>query len=151
MYCSLVRSIAEYAIVLWDSFTGRWFLAFKAFSNAFLIIGSLYFENSLPSALQIMHNLWLIFLVDRRVEANLVFLRKLLNGCVDVSTSLSQTNFKAPSHSTRFYMSLFIIYITNIMVGSVQLTVWCVWAKNTSLNLVYNCYKVKMIHYYISH
>lgn len=48
-----------------------------------------------------MRKLGLVSLADRRVEANLLFLRKLIVGRIDAPSLLSQVNFKVPSRPTR--------------------------------------------------
>jgi len=49
----------------------------------------------------VMHKLGLISLADGRVEVNLLFLHKLINGCIDAPSLLAQVGFKVPSHQTR--------------------------------------------------
>jgi len=48
-----------------------------------------------------MHKLGLVSLANKRVDANLIFLRKLNNGCIDANTLLSRVNFKVPFRQTR--------------------------------------------------
>ncbi|KAF0754361.1 Uncharacterized protein FWK35_00031336, partial [Aphis craccivora] len=83
LYCSLVRSIVEYGSVLWDPHTTS---------------SSLQLERDYFPVLTELH---LTSLVDRRVTANLSFLRKLLDGSIDAPTLLSSINFKVPQRSLR--------------------------------------------------
>jgi len=57
-----------------------------------------------------MNNLKLLSLADRRVEANLAFLHKLIDGRVDAPFLLSQINFKVPSHLTRSNYSFVVLF-----------------------------------------
>ncbi|VVC26991.1 Hypothetical protein CINCED_3A019184, partial [Cinara cedri] len=56
----------------------------------------------------VMHKLGLVSLADGRVEANLLFLRKLIDGCIDTPSILSQVSFKVPSRPTRLSASFAI-------------------------------------------
>lgn len=48
-----------------------------------------------------MHKLGLVSLADRRVEANLLFLHKLIDGSTDAPSLFAQVGFKVPSRLTR--------------------------------------------------
>jgi len=49
----------------------------------------------------VMHKLGLVSLANKIVDANLIFLHKLIDGCIiDAPTLVSQINFKAPSCQT---------------------------------------------------
>ncbi|KAL4090308.1 hypothetical protein QTP88_025170 [Uroleucon formosanum] len=49
----------------------------------------------------VMNNLKPLSLADRRIEANLAVLHKLIDGRVDAPFLLSLINFKVPTHFTR--------------------------------------------------
>jgi hypothetical protein len=49
----------------------------------------------------VMHRLGMNTLADRRLEANLIFLRRLIDGHVDSPELLAQINFKVPSFHSR--------------------------------------------------
>lgn len=58
-------------------------------------------------------------LADRRVRANLLFLRRLIDGSIDVPSLLSQVNFKIPSRSTTSQVH-FIVPTRDINYGNNQ-------------------------------
>ncbi|KAF0751036.1 Uncharacterized protein FWK35_00024972 [Aphis craccivora] len=51
-----------------------------------------------------MQELSLISLADRRVNANIEFLNKLVDGRIDAPSLLSLVNFKVPSRTTRYHI-----------------------------------------------
>jgi hypothetical protein len=64
----------------------------------------------------VMNKLGLLFLADRRVDANLVFLHKLIDGRVDTPSLLSLINFKVPSRLIRSN-SPFVVRFHSINYG----------------------------------
>lgn len=55
-----------------------------------------------------MRALCLDTLADRRVDAKLIVPKKLVDGCADTPTHLSQLNFKALLCSTRFKVTFIV-------------------------------------------
>jgi len=107
LHCSLIRSILEYASVIWDPYTvtdnscqleniQRKLLSWAAY---ILKIKHPPHEYSL-----VMQELCLISLADRRVNANIEFLNKLMDGRIDASSLLSSINIKVPSRITRHHV-----------------------------------------------
>lgn len=103
IYCSLVRSLLEYASVLWDPCTAVDSSLIERVQRRFLNSAAFTLKiNHPPHDYQpVMHKLDLVSLADRRVEANLLFLRKLIDGYIDAPSLLSQISFKVPSRPTR--------------------------------------------------
>jgi len=103
VYCSLVRSLLEYASVLWDPFV--------VVDSCHLELVQRRFLASVAYMLKIVHPphdyipvlsaLNLTSLADRRVKANLVFLGKLIDGSINAPSLLEQVNFKVPHRSTK--------------------------------------------------
>jgi hypothetical protein len=102
LYCSFVRSVLEYGVIIYPCpFDGssqlervqRKFLKFAAFA---LRIECQPYEYQ--PVLQCLH---LSTLSDRRKQANLSFLTKLINGDVDSPVLLSKLNFRVPCFYSR--------------------------------------------------
>ncbi|CAI6348345.1 unnamed protein product [Macrosiphum euphorbiae] len=103
VYCSLVRSLLEYASVLWDPLV--------VIDSCHLERVQRRFFSSAPYMLKIvhpphdytpvLHALNLTSLADRRVKPNLGFLGKLIDGSINAPSLLAQVNFKVPHHATR--------------------------------------------------
>jgi len=64
-----------------------------------------------------MNSLKLLSLADRRVEANLAFLHKLIDGRVDDPFLLSLINFKVPTLLTRSNSSFVVPFQSTINYG----------------------------------
>jgi hypothetical protein len=103
IYCSIVRSLLEYASVLWDPYTSKDSSRLERVQRRFLSSAAYLLKIQHPQHdyLPVMRELCLDTLADRRVNANLTFLKKLVDGFTDAPTLLSQLNFKVPSCSTR--------------------------------------------------
>lgn len=103
IYCSIVRSLLEYASVLWDPSTSVDSSLIERVQRRFLNSAAFILNiNHPPHDYQpVMHKLGLVSLADRRVEANLLFLHKLIVGRIDAPSLLSQVSFKVPSRPTR--------------------------------------------------
>lgn len=104
LYCSFVRSVLEYGLVIWDPCTldgscqlervQRKFLKFATFA--------LHIECAPHEYEPVLQRLCLSTLCDRRKQGNLAFLSKLLNGEVDAPVLLSKVNFRVPTFYSRF-------------------------------------------------
>jgi hypothetical protein len=103
LYCSLVKSLLEYASVIWDPYTTADSshleqVQRRFFSSAANILG---IQHNKHDYLSVSNKLGLISLVDRRMTANLMFLSKLINDSIDAPSLLSQVNFRVPPRSSR--------------------------------------------------
>jgi len=65
-----------------------------------------------------MQELSLISLVDQRVNANVEFLKKLLDGRIDTPPLLSLVNFKVPSRTTRHHV-LFVVLAYKLIMAEI--------------------------------
>ncbi|VVC33267.1 Hypothetical protein CINCED_3A024208 [Cinara cedri] len=61
----------------------------------------------------VMNKLGLMSLADRRVEANFVFLRKLIDGYLDAHYNLSLISFRVPNHSIRCHSFAILFHHNN--------------------------------------
>uniref|UniRef100_A0A2S2P984 RNA-directed DNA polymerase n=1 Tax=Schizaphis graminum TaxID=13262 RepID=A0A2S2P984_SCHGA len=110
LYCAYVRSILEYGAVVWDPSTScgkdqiervqRKFLNYVAFI--------LSIDHPPHDYTPILNKLGISSLVDRRKDANLKFLRLLIDGCIDSPVLLSMINFKVPFSAVRQIYPFFI-------------------------------------------
>lgn len=82
LYCSLHP--LEYSSILWNQYTAADF-----FTSASFILDIPHLPHNYGP---VMHKLSLTSLADRRVEANLVLLRKLIDGCLDAPSLLYGKN-----------------------------------------------------------
>jgi len=103
LYCAFVRSILEYGSVVWDPGTSCGKKQVERVQRKFLNIVAykLNIDHPPHDYSPVMHRLGLNTLADRRLEANLIFLRRLIDGLVDSSELLAQINFKVPSFHSR--------------------------------------------------
>jgi hypothetical protein len=61
-----------------------------------------------------MRELCLISLADRRINANIEFMNKLIDGRIDAPSLLSSLNFKVLFHITRHHVPIVVpVHITN--------------------------------------
>jgi hypothetical protein len=103
LYCFFVRSVLEYRVIIWDPCTldgssqlervQRKFLKFAAFA--------LRIECQPHEYQPVLQCLHLSTLSDRRKQANLSFLTKLINGDVDSPVLLNKLNFRVPCFYSR--------------------------------------------------
>ncbi|XP_022175933.1 uncharacterized protein LOC111038911 [Myzus persicae] len=105
IYCSLVRSLLEYASVLWDPYTVSDSCQLERVQRRFLSCAAFLLKINHPphDYFLVMQELSLISLADRRVNANIEFLNKLVDGRIDAPSLLSIVNFKVPSRTTRYH------------------------------------------------
>jgi len=103
LYCSLVRPILEYSSILWDPFTAADSSCIERVQRRFCSSASFILQIPHPphDYRPVMNKLGLLSLADRRVDANLVFLHKLIDGRVDAPSLLSLIYFKVPSRLIR--------------------------------------------------
>jgi len=117
LYCSFVRSVLEYGIIIWEPCTidgscqlervQRTFLKFAAFA-----LGIECAPNEYEPVLQ---RLRLSTLCDRRKQGNLTFLSKLINGEVDAPFRLSKVNFRVPTYCS-WSSSHFIFLLAAVII-----------------------------------
>ncbi|XP_025425705.1 uncharacterized protein LOC112694457 [Sipha flava] len=105
LYCSLVRSLLEYSSVLWDPYTVSDSCQLERVQRRFLSCAAFVLKINHPphDYFLVMQELSLISLADRRVNANIEFLNKLVDGRIDAPSLLSLVNFKVPSRTTRYH------------------------------------------------
>jgi hypothetical protein len=103
LFCSLVRSIVEFGSVLWDPYTATSSTQLERVQRKFLNYVSYSFKIDHPphDYLPVLQYLKLNSLADRRVNANLSFLYKLLNNSIDAPDLLSEVNFRVPNLHSR--------------------------------------------------
>uniref|UniRef100_A0A2S2Q917 RNA-directed DNA polymerase from mobile element jockey n=1 Tax=Sipha flava TaxID=143950 RepID=A0A2S2Q917_9HEMI len=103
VYCSLDRSMLEYASVLWDPFVVIDSCHLERVQRRFLSSAAYMLKIVHPphDYTPVLRALSLTSLADRRVKANLVFLKKLIDGSLNAPSLLVQVNFKVPHRATR--------------------------------------------------
>ncbi|XP_060874011.1 uncharacterized protein LOC132947798 [Metopolophium dirhodum] len=103
VYCSLVRSMLEYASVLWDPFVVTDSCHLERVQRRFLSSAAYMLKIVHPphDYTPVLHALGLTSLADGRVKANLAFLKKLIDGSLNAPSLLVQVNFKVPHRATR--------------------------------------------------
>ena len=127
LFNSLVRSKLEYCRLIWPPRVQHQSDQIERLQNKFLKIIS--YNNShtpfnYPSSRHLRTELNIQSLSSRRLQNDLIFLRKLLNDEIDCCGILQYINFKVPQYYSRFVESFFLpICNTN-------------YAKNTGLNRV---------------
>ncbi|XP_025405375.1 uncharacterized protein LOC112679698 [Sipha flava] len=112
LYCSFVRSILEYGIIIWDPCTFDGSNQLERVQRKFLkFAASALRIECVPHEYQpVLQSLHLSTLCDRRKQANLMFLSKLLNGEVDSPALLYKLNFRVPSFYSRFSFPFQILF-----------------------------------------
>jgi len=95
VYCSFVRSLLEYASVLWDPFVVIVSCHLEWIRRRFLSSAAYMLKIDHPphDYTLVLHALHLTSLADRRVKANLGFLGKFIDGSIHTSSLLAQVNF----------------------------------------------------------
>ncbi|KAL4083128.1 hypothetical protein QTP88_028458 [Uroleucon formosanum] len=103
VYCSLVRSMLEYASVLWDPFVVTDSCHLERVQRRFLSSAAYMLKIVHPphDYTPVLRALGLTSLADRRVKANLAFLKKLIDGSSNAPSLLVQVTFKVPHRATR--------------------------------------------------
>lgn len=109
-YCFLVWSLLEYSSILWDPFMVADSFHLERIQRRFCfsVVFILKIFHRLHDFSSVMDKFGLTSLADRRMEANLVFLHKLIDRCVGTPSLPSQINFRVIFHSTKFN-SLFVV------------------------------------------
>jgi hypothetical protein len=110
LFCALVRSILEYGVVIWDPSTANGMNQLERVQRKFLSFAAmvLHIDHLSHEYDPVLKRLGLTILADRRVSANKVFLRNLINGSIDCPVLLSQLNFKIPTFHSRATYPFFI-------------------------------------------
>lgn len=105
LYVSLVRSILEFASVVWNPFYDCYKNKIESIQRQFLLFAlkSLNWSNrfQLPPYLHRLLLLELNTFEDRRKMLNVIFIDKLLNGKIDCFDILSLLNVHVPQKYTR--------------------------------------------------
>jgi len=103
LYCSLVRPILEYGIILWDLSTASASNMIERVQRKFLRYAA--FKLNIPCPPHDYSPIQQLFsldsLTDRRHSANLSFLSNLLSSRIDNPDSLSRISFNVPCRRTR--------------------------------------------------
>jgi len=104
LYCSFVRSVLEYGIIIWDPCTFDGSSQLEIVQRKFLkfAASALPIECAPHEYQPVLQCLHLSTLYDRREQANLKFLSKLINGEVDSPALLSKLHFRVPSFFSRY-------------------------------------------------
>lgn len=102
LYCALVRSILESAVVVWCPYSQNWIDRFEAVQRKFLRLAL----RSLPwrDAVHLPHRCMLLgldTLVKRRSSMQSSFIGKLLNGEIDAPSLLSELPIYVPERPLR--------------------------------------------------
>ncbi|KAF0731294.1 RNA-directed DNA polymerase from mobile element jockey [Aphis craccivora] len=110
LFCTLVRSILEYGIVIWDLPTVNGMNQLERIQRKFLSFTTMVLHiDHLPHEYDpVLKRIELTILADRRVSANKVCLRNLINGSINCHVLLSQLNFKIPTFHSRITYPFFI-------------------------------------------
>ncbi|XP_008181902.1 uncharacterized protein LOC103309089 [Acyrthosiphon pisum] len=116
LYCSLIRSIIEYASVLWVPYKVTDSCQLECIQRKFLFCATYILKIKHPphDYLLVMQEHCLISLADRRNNANIEFLKKLMDGRIDALSLLSSINIKVPSRITRHHVPFVVpVHTTN--------------------------------------
>lgn len=110
LYCALVRSILEYATVIWDPYTATSRNQIERVQRKFLNYAArvLHIEHRPHDYEPVRTFLGLSNLTDRRIAANQIFIQKLIDGSIDCPELLSRINFEIPSFQARSHYPFFI-------------------------------------------
>jgi hypothetical protein len=101
-----MRSILEYGAIMWDPSISCGRNQIERVQRKFLNFTSyaLKIDHPMHNYSLVLYRLGMQTLADRKLEANLTFLRRLIDGLIDSAELLAQIKFKVPSfHSRRNY------------------------------------------------
>jgi len=103
-------SLLEYASVLWDPYTIADSCHLERVQRRFLSCAAFTLKIKHPPHVYsiVKQELGLISLSDRRVNTNVEFLRKLVDGRIDAPSLLVLVNFKVPSRTTRHHVPFLV-------------------------------------------
>jgi hypothetical protein len=103
LYCTLVRPILEYGVVVWSPFTANDSLQLERVQRRFLRSAGflLGIEHPPHDYSAVAAKLGLVSLAERRRMLCVKFLKGLLSGQIDSSDLLSLLNFKVPPRQNR--------------------------------------------------
>lgn len=105
LYCALVRSVVEFAVVVWCPYQTTWISRIESIQKKFVrfALRNLPWQND--QRMTPYHDrcqlLGIDTLENRRRTAQTMFVVKLLNGSVDSSQLLARININAPARSLR--------------------------------------------------
>lgn len=110
LYCALVRSILEYAVVIWDPNTVIAKNQIERVQRKVLYFATrvLHIAHRPHDYEPVLNKLGLTTLADRRISASQDFLRKLMDGSIDCPDLLSELNFKVPNFHSRSPYPFFV-------------------------------------------
>lgn len=137
VYCSLVRSMLEYASVLWDPFVVIDSCHLERVQRRFLSSAAYMLKIVHPphDYTPVLRAFGLTFLADRRVKANLAFLKKLIDGSLNAPSLLVQVKFLIGPQGLE--LLLLYPYTVPITVKTNLLTARCGWLTRTPPFSVY--------------
>lgn len=120
LFCSLVRPILEYGSVIWDPHLSIESLMIERVQRKFLSFAAYSLKIHCPphDYKPVLTALSLSNLADRRLSANINFLKKLLSHAIDSPTLLSQICFKVPSRPTRSSPPFLIPFSSSTYLGN---------------------------------
>lgn len=105
LYYSLVRSVLEYASVVWSPYTGIWTSRIEAVQSRFIRYALRFLPWRDPATLPPYQNRCRLLGMDtlqrRRQLERVLFVQKLLIGSIDAPNILSQININVVSRSLR--------------------------------------------------
>ena len=105
LYCSLVRSLLEFASVVWSPYQAVWSARFEAVQRRFVRYALRYLPwsdpRNLPPYADRCRLLGLDTLTERRNASNATFVAKILLAEYDVPDLLARINLYAPARSLR--------------------------------------------------
>ena len=105
LYCSLVRSLLEFASVVWSPYQAVWCARFEAVQRRFVRYALRYLPwsdpHNLPPYADRCRLLGINTLTERRNASNSVFVAKILLCEYDVPELLAKTGIYAPARSLR--------------------------------------------------
>lgn len=114
LYWSLICLVFQYTVVFWDPSTAGKFSLIEQVQRRFILLATyiLKITHFQHNYRPVMRKLGLIALADKRVDANLIFLRNLVNNCVIVPSLFSLINCHVPF---KFYKILFDFCRTSVV------------------------------------
>lgn len=105
LYCSLVRSILEFSVVVWCPYQACWIARFESVQKKFVRYALRYlpwrYPSNLPSYEDRCALLGIDTLEDRRRKAQAIFAAKIIIGEIDSPELLRQLYFYAPERVMR--------------------------------------------------